>query len=74
MSGAATREHWDDPLAAGARVLAEGVDTTHRGILYLDGISVSFDATSARQTAMPASIVAAVTQNSTIRVEGAVIG
>jgi urea transport system ATP-binding protein len=43
MSGAAAREHWDDPLAAGARVLAEGVDTTHRGILYLDGISVSFD-------------------------------
>jgi len=43
MSGAAAREHWDDPLASGARVLAEGVDTTHRGILYLDGISVSFD-------------------------------
>ncbi|HEV8552993.1 MAG TPA: urea ABC transporter ATP-binding protein UrtD [Casimicrobiaceae bacterium] len=43
MSGAATREHWHDPLATGARVLAEGVDTTHRGILYLDGISVSFD-------------------------------
>jgi urea transport system ATP-binding protein len=43
MNGVATREHWDDPLATGARVLAEGVDTTHRGILYLDGISVSFD-------------------------------
>ena len=43
MSEAATREHWDDPVASGARVLPEGVDTTHRGILYLDGISVSFD-------------------------------
>src|ERR1700682_6708540 len=43
MRGAAPREHWDDPVAAGARVLTEGVDTTHRGILYLDGISVSFD-------------------------------
>jgi urea transport system ATP-binding protein len=39
----AAREHWDDPVASGARVLAEGVDTTHTGILYLDGISVSFD-------------------------------
>jgi urea transport system ATP-binding protein len=39
----ATREHWDDPVASGARVLAAGVDTSHRGILYLDGISVSFD-------------------------------
>jgi len=43
MSGSAMRESWDDPVASGARVLAEGVDTTHRGILYLDGISVSFD-------------------------------
>jgi urea transport system ATP-binding protein len=43
MSGTATREHWDDPVATGARVFAEGVDTSHRGILYLDGISVSFD-------------------------------
>ena len=43
MSGTAAREHWDDPVATGARLLAEGVDTTHRGILYLDGISVSFD-------------------------------
>jgi urea transport system ATP-binding protein len=43
MSGTATHEHWDDPVAAGARLLGEGVDTTHRGILYLDGISVSFD-------------------------------
>jgi urea transport system ATP-binding protein len=43
MSDAAGREHWDDPVATGARVLGEGVDTTHRGILYLDGISVSFD-------------------------------
>src|SRR6476660_9963964 len=34
----------------------------------------SFDATSTRQTAMPASSVTAVTQNNTIRVEGAVIG
>ena len=43
MSGGTTREHWDDPVVSGARVLADGVDTTHRGILYLDGISVSFD-------------------------------
>ena len=43
MSEAAVREHWDDPVASGARVLAEGVDTTHTGILYLDGISVTFD-------------------------------
>jgi urea transport system ATP-binding protein len=43
MSEATTREHWDDPVASGARLLADGVDTTHRGILYLDGISVSFD-------------------------------
>jgi len=43
MSGTAAREHWDDPVATGTRLLAEGVDTTHRGILYLDGISVSFD-------------------------------
>jgi len=43
MSEAETRENWDDPVASGARVLTEGVDTTHRGILYLDGISVSFD-------------------------------
>jgi urea transport system ATP-binding protein len=37
------RSHWDDPVASGARVLQPGVDTTHRSILYLDGISVSFD-------------------------------
>jgi len=43
MSGTVAREHWDDPVATGARLLVEGVDTTHRGILYLDGISVSFD-------------------------------
>ena len=43
MSEAATREHWDDPVASGARVVVEGVDTSHRSILYLDGISVSFD-------------------------------
>ncbi len=43
MSGTAAREHWDDPAATGTRLLVEGVDTTHRGILYLDGISVSFD-------------------------------
>jgi urea transport system ATP-binding protein len=40
---AAVREQWDDPVASGARLLSEGVDTTHRGILYLDNISVSFD-------------------------------
>jgi urea transport system ATP-binding protein len=43
VSEAAQREHWDDPVASGSRVLVEGLDTTHRGILYLDGISVSFD-------------------------------
>jgi len=43
VSEVAAREHWDDPVASGARVFAEGVDTTHTGILYLDGISVSFD-------------------------------
>ena len=43
MSDTVTREHWDDPVATGARLLTEGVDTTHRGILYLDGINVSFD-------------------------------
>ena len=43
VSENATREHWDDPVASGARVLSEGIDTTHRGILYIDGISVSFE-------------------------------
>jgi urea transport system ATP-binding protein len=38
------REHWDDANAgAGTRVLTEGVDTSHTGILYLEEISVSFD-------------------------------
>ena len=38
------REHWDDAGAAsGVRVLTSGVDTSHKGILYLDAISVSFD-------------------------------
>ena len=38
------REQWDDASAgAGARVLTPGIDTSHLGILYLDGISVSFD-------------------------------
>ena len=38
------RENWDDPSAAsGMRVLHAGIDTTNRGILYLDGLSVSFD-------------------------------
>jgi urea transport system ATP-binding protein len=43
VSESATRENWDDPTAPGARVIPEGVDLTHRGILYIDGISVSFD-------------------------------
>ena len=43
MSTASAREQWDDPVASGARVLREGVDTTHGSILYLDGISVAFD-------------------------------
>ncbi|HTP47255.1 MAG TPA: urea ABC transporter ATP-binding protein UrtD [Casimicrobiaceae bacterium] len=30
-------------MASGARVLTSGVDTTHRGILYIEGVSVSFD-------------------------------
>jgi len=41
---AATREGWDDAGAGGGtRVLTEGLDTSHKGILYLDEISVSFD-------------------------------
>src|SRR5438552_12102404 len=43
MMAVETREHWDDAAAGGVRVLVPGIDTTHRGILYLDGISVSFD-------------------------------
>src|SRR5437899_10740609 len=43
MMAIETREHWDDAAAGGGRGLVPGVDTTHRGILYLDGISVSFD-------------------------------
>jgi len=40
----AGREHWDDANAgAGARVMSQGVDTSHKGILYLDDISVSFE-------------------------------
>jgi urea transport system ATP-binding protein len=37
------REQWDDAAAGGVRVLNPGLDTSHKGILYLDGISVSFD-------------------------------
>ena len=41
---AITREGWDDAGAGGGtRVLTEGLDTSHKGILYLDEISVSFD-------------------------------
>jgi urea transport system ATP-binding protein len=41
---APVREGWDDANAgAGARVMSEGVDTSHKGILYLEEISVSFD-------------------------------
>jgi urea transport system ATP-binding protein len=41
---AVPREQWDDAGAgSGVRVLQPGVDTSHQGILYLDGISVSFD-------------------------------
>ena len=43
MSTAAAGEHWDDAGAAGVRPVAPGVDVSHKGILYLDGISVSFD-------------------------------
>jgi urea transport system ATP-binding protein len=43
VNQAVAREHWDDPVATGARMFADGVDTSHKAILYLDGISVSFD-------------------------------
>jgi urea transport system ATP-binding protein len=45
MTAATTeREEWDDAGAGGGtRVLTEGVDTSHKGILYLEEISVSFD-------------------------------
>jgi len=43
MSAAGAEEHWDGAVASGARMYAEGLDTSHQGILYLDGISVSFD-------------------------------
>jgi urea transport system ATP-binding protein len=43
VTEASAREHWDDPVASSGRVLVAGVDISHRGILYLDGISVSFD-------------------------------
>jgi urea transport system ATP-binding protein len=43
-AAAPIREQWDDANAgAGVRVMTEGVDTSHKGILYLDEISVSFD-------------------------------
>src|SRR5207253_6772547 len=44
MNAIVSREGWDDAGAAsGVRVLTSGVDTSHKGILYLDAISVSFD-------------------------------
>jgi urea transport system ATP-binding protein len=44
MTIAPTREHWDDANAgSGMRVMGTGLDTSHGPILYLDGISVSFD-------------------------------
>src|SRR5438105_7836900 len=44
MNAIVAREGWDDAGAAsGVRVLTSGVDTSHKGILYLDAISVSFD-------------------------------
>src|SRR3982075_820814 len=44
MNAIGSREGWDDAGAAsGVRVLTSGVDTSHKGILYLDAISVSFD-------------------------------
>jgi urea transport system ATP-binding protein len=43
MTDAAAKQHWDDPVSSGARMYSEGLDTSHQGILYLDGISVSFD-------------------------------
>jgi len=43
-TSALPREQWDDAGAgAGVRMLNPGVDISHKGILYLDGISVSFD-------------------------------
>jgi urea transport system ATP-binding protein len=43
VSAAGAEEHWDGAVASGARMYSEGLDTSHQGILYLDGISVSFD-------------------------------
>jgi urea transport system ATP-binding protein len=43
VTEAAAKEHWDGAVASGARMYSEGLDTSHQGILYLDGISVSFD-------------------------------
>jgi urea transport system ATP-binding protein len=44
IASAPPREHWDDAGAGGGvRVLNSGVDISHKGILYLDDVSVSFD-------------------------------
>jgi urea transport system ATP-binding protein len=44
MSVADPGGQWDDAQAAsGSRMFSSGVDTSHGCILYLDGISVSFD-------------------------------
>ncbi len=43
MSSGNTREQWDDGGTGGVRVMGNGLDATHGPILYLDGISVSFD-------------------------------
>jgi urea transport system ATP-binding protein len=43
MSGLLTSGAGDRSGGIGARVMPEGVDVSHRGILYLESISVSFD-------------------------------
>jgi urea transport system ATP-binding protein len=36
-------QQWDSSASAGARIVPEGVDTSHGPILYLDDITVEFD-------------------------------
>jgi urea transport system ATP-binding protein len=43
MSGSLTSGSTDRSGGIGPRVMPEGVDVSHRGILYLESISVSFD-------------------------------
>ena len=43
MSTATQEQRWEDSAQIGGHVLQPGVDTSHKVILYLDDISVSFD-------------------------------